>query len=426
MHRIQGDEAHFSQDARSMHFVFALAIASLSFFLVFDLLNLATYLFILILAGIFILSVGLYLSRIKRKTKAGFIFFQAGAYLLLPFGFFFNEGIDGPVIYIFFISLLVHFVANPTGNINVFVIWHSLLIAACLLLELFVPELSQKVYATRTTRFMDFLLTGLLAILFFAYVFKSIRHDFLKNRAIIDLKSKKLLEQHASLEKALMDKEKLLNIIAHDLRSPLNTIQDYLALLQETKIEGQSRVVLEEKLRNLTQGASEMLTDLMEWRKEKNTATEIKPISLSAIIKSVLAILSERAEKKQIQIDQLSGLEEYNVMADESLLQIVVRNILDNAVKFTNKEGRIVLSVSNTESSTTLHIKDNGIGMNKPTLDRLFDQIITPNTGTWDELGSGMGLYVCKDLMGLMQGDIKVSSELKKGSEFHLILPSAK
>jgi len=106
------------------------------------------------------------------------------------------------------------------------------------------------------------------------------------------------------------------------------------------------------------------------------------------------------------------------------MLQLIIRNLISNSIKFTNYNGEITIKISSDENNLYLNISDNGVGMSQKTMDKIFDRnsFITTN-GTDHEKGSGLGLKLCYDFVKAHNGDILVESEINKGTNFKIIIP---
>ena len=141
------------------------------------------------------------------------------------------------------------------------------------------------------------------------------------------------------------------------------------------------------------------------------------------ICHDVIENLELNAKIKNITINH-SAMEEINIFADIDMLKMVLRNLISNAIKFTNNGGQIDISAEQTDSTITISVLDNGIGIEPESLTKIFDisQFHT-TTGTAEEKGTGLGLLLCKEFVEKHGGKIWVDSEFGKGSEFKFTLP---
>ncbi len=427
VNRIKGDTSVFPEKQRNFNLMVVMAFFTFVIFLIFDLTNTVPMMALVLLVAIGLLALVFYITRVKQKFVLAFNLFQAIAYVFLTLGFLLNEGINGPVIFIFFVSLLVHFASSPSGKTTLFLVWHAVCISSAIIFQYFFPEYIQQAYSTRAFRFIDFLLTAIISLLFFRLVFHSIEKVFLRDQEIIKGKSLKLEAQQIELKSVLNDKEKLLKIVAHDLRSPLASIREYLNLLEnkDMDLDMETRHDLEQRLGKLTDGASEMLQDLLEWTKEKSVVTVLKPVELNDVLLTLEKTVRPKAEAKRISLSLHIESLSTKPIADRRMLTIVLRNLLDNAIKFTPQGGTVKVQVETLKNRVVIKVADNGTGMSDRTKGELFKNMTKSKAGTNNETGSGLGLYVCYDLMQQMNGKIEVDSTPRVGTEFRLILKTS-
>ena len=163
----------------------------------------------------------------------------------------------------------------------------------------------------------------------------------------------------------------------------------------------------------------------MNWARTQTGQLNFNPqkIILTPIIKGIIQISNLSAVAKNISLVQ-NKTEDIEVYADGNMLKIIIRNLISNAIKFTNQGGKITVSAKKEPDRVEITISDNGVGMTKETISKLF-RIETSNTtsGTANEKGSGLGLILCKELVEKHGGRIRVESRLGKGSSFKFTLP---
>jgi signal transduction histidine kinase len=146
-------------------------------------------------------------------------------------------------------------------------------------------------------------------------------------------------------------------------------------------------------------------------------------LSFADICRDILKTLNINAGLKNITIDY-SATDHINVFADNDMLKTVLRNLVSNAIKFTNNGGAINITAEQTHSNITISVSDNGVGIKPDNLTKLFDisQVLS-TTGTAKETGTGLGLLLCKEFVEKHGGKIWVESESGKGSNFKFTLP---
>jgi signal transduction histidine kinase len=223
-------------------------------------------------------------------------------------------------------------------------------------------------------------------------------------------------------------KNKILTIIAHDLRSPFNTILGFSELLsnnakrlETTKIVKFSQHINLEATNTLT-----LLDNLLNWAKTQTKQISFKPkiLDIKPIISQILEELNSTAELKQISLNYIQH-DNIEVYADNHMLKIILRNIITNAIKFTYPEGSIIINAKQKNNFVEISVSDNGIGMDDKTLKELFTlQTKETTKGTANEKGSGLGLALCKELIEKHGGKIWVTSKIDKGTIFYFSLPN--
>ncbi|WP_347838478.1 PAS domain-containing sensor histidine kinase [uncultured Draconibacterium sp.] len=241
---------------------------------------------------------------------------------------------------------------------------------------------------------------------------------------------KDLRKSEQNLKDLNATKDKLFSIIAHDLRSPFNSIMGFSEILLD-KINDPTFTEAEKYLKYINTAANDTLTlldNLLSWAKSQTGLLHIRPRTtrLSAHILDEINQKKLVAKAKNIALNN-SASEELEVFADENMLRIVLRNLISNAIKFTQKGGEIRVFAGKTADGVEISIADNGIGINDETLQKLFNPTLQASqTGTANEKGSGLGLLLCKELIEKHGGKIAVESTAGKGSTFTFFLPDKK
>lgn len=224
----------------------------------------------------------------------------------------------------------------------------------------------------------------------------------------------------------ISNRNKITSVLAHDIRNSFNTIllaTDYLnKKLNEIDFEKVSLYISD--INKLSLQSSKLLETILEWSFSGNSS-EVKPenLILSNLIQSNIDFLKAVAGQKHITFN-IDISNDINVIFDKNMLNVIIRNITGNAIKFTPENGMISFSVKENKDNIELKIKDNGIGMDNETLEKLFDsdQPLT-QLGTNGEQGTGLGLVICKDFALKNSGEINVSSAIGKGTTFTVVLP---
>jgi signal transduction histidine kinase len=224
-----------------------------------------------------------------------------------------------------------------------------------------------------------------------------------------------------------IDKDLFISILAHDLRSPFTALIGISDLLIENigVYDIDETKVLLNHLKDASQETFALLEDLLSWTRSQSGNMPFTPqiLDLSDICKNILESLKITAEAKSIAI-QISIIDNISVFADNNMLKTVLRNLVVNAIKFTNKGGTVVINAEENPENVTISVSDNGIGISPDRLTKLFNisQRLTTK-GTEKECGTGLGLILCKEFVEKHGGKIWVESELGSGSDFKFTLP---
>ena len=236
-----------------------------------------------------------------------------------------------------------------------------------------------------------------------------------------------LLENEIRLKELIGTKDKFFSIIAHDLRIPFNSIIGFLDLLlnQYDKFSDSERknyLTLIDADANRT---LKLLDDLLEWAKLQTgkISFQQKKQKLLPIIESVLSTLGSAINFKQLQISH-SVSNDFEIIADHNMLTTIFQNLIGNAIKYSYPHGIITINAYFINNQLECSVSDNGIGMSEEIKNKLFriDQQASVS-GTANERGGGLGLFLCKDFVEKHDGKIWVESELGKGSKFFLRIP---
>ncbi|MFT5167615.1 MAG: PAS domain S-box-containing protein [Saprospiraceae bacterium] len=238
---------------------------------------------------------------------------------------------------------------------------------------------------------------------------------------------KVLKESETKLRELNATKDKMFSIIAHDLRSPFNNILGLSEILIETVKE--LDVAKSEMYLGLINSSANntliLLDNLLIWAKSQTGKIHYysEKINVSTIIQKILQQSNSTAKTKNIALNQI-GSDEIEIYSDVNMVEIILRNLISNAIKFTKPGGNINVFVISDQNHVEISISDNGVGINEATCKKLFD--ISTNIvskGTANETGSGLGLILCKEFVEKLGGNIWVESEEGIGSDFKFTLP---
>lgn len=251
----------------------------------------------------------------------------------------------------------------------------------------------------------------------------------LKSRTNIQLmhKTEEISELNLKLNQLNNTKDKFFSIIAHDLRSPFNAIYGFSEILSEQIREKNYENIDEYAviIQNSSQRTLDLLKNLLEWARLQTGKIEFRAVDflLNDLLTETIDLLNDAASQKSIQIINTTT-QEMSIHGDKSMIGSVLRNIISNAIKFSNPGGKITISTEKKENETLFSVTDTGIGISKEDQLRMFR--IEENfsvKGTQNEKGTGLGLILCKEFIEKHEGKIWVESVEGVGSTFYFTLP---
>jgi|GEM_PF-3125335 PAS domain S-box len=236
------------------------------------------------------------------------------------------------------------------------------------------------------------------------------------------------LQKYASeLDHLNNGKDRFLSILAHDLRGPFSSLINLSELLL-LNFKNEDKEVAERQLLLMLQTARrtyQLLEDLLLWSTSNMGKLPFNQgrVDISGVYKSVTEDLASQANTKNITI-QSAGLEDIVLNADYNMVKIILRNLVNNAIKFCNENGKIIVVATKEQFFVTINVTDDGIGISAENQQKLWDITQTYTTyGTAREKGTGLGLLLCKELVEKHGGKIWVESQPDKGSSFMFTLP---
>ncbi|WP_375562905.1 two-component regulator propeller domain-containing protein [Bernardetia sp. OM2101] len=240
-----------------------------------------------------------------------------------------------------------------------------------------------------------------------------------------------LKESENELSQSNSIKDRMFSIISHDLRAPLATLQNFLKMFISYR-----NAFTDEEITKITRdinkslgNVGDLLENLLQWSRAQmgHLETELEPLLVTDYIQKNIELLLPTAKNKQINLQVSEIKEEVLVEADPNLLNFILRNLISNAIKFTDTDGTVTVgatynpnsSEKNTVRMIHIWVRDTGVGMSDEIARKIFitDQHITTR-GTANEKGTGLGLMVCKEFVEKQNGKIWVESKEGEGTTF--------
>jgi len=257
---------------------------------------------------------------------------------------------------------------------------------------------------------------------------KAAKDTILLQREELKRANEKLKQSNAALKQANAAKDKFFSIISHDLGNLFNVLIGFSSILTK-----QTDMLSVEKKENFiktilqsSQKGYSLLKNLLEWSRAQTGRITSKPtkLTLKTLVADNLELSSSNAKAKNITL--VSSISDTTtVFADKNMLDTVIRNLVSNAIKFTPVNGKVEILSEEKDSKVEISISDTGIGISPQDIEKLFRVDVSHTTiGTGEEKGTGLGLILCKEFVEKNGGRIWVESELGKGSQFYIRLPS--
>jgi len=251
----------------------------------------------------------------------------------------------------------------------------------------------------------------------------------IKNKEL-EIANRKLKESEKNLMELNATKDKFFSIIAHDLKNPFNALLGFSELLEKSydtctqdEIKEYIGVIYES-----SQSLFKLLDNLLQWSRTQTNSIAYHPeqFEILPLINQEVTLLHINAEKKRIEI-KVHAIESITAFADKNIISSVIRNLISNAIKFTNTNGYVEVSVKELATEVEVSISDSGIGIDSDDLDKIFQlNSSISNKGTANEDGTGLGLLLCKEFTEMNHGRIWAASNKGKGSTFFFTIPKAK
>lgn len=239
-----------------------------------------------------------------------------------------------------------------------------------------------------------------------------------------DLRTK--VEQKTISYKESIDyNRKIMAILAHDLRSPFNSIIGFLEMLKlDQEMDQSTRNNYIEIILSVGNNALEMLDLLLYWvvNRDENKMFDPIIVNLHEQIEDALLLIRPLANDKNIVVENLVPSNLF-IKADVNILKSVIRNLTSNSVKFTKHNGRIMISVDKYINIVEISVIDNGIGFDTKYLDSLLRNESYESNESIEERWKGLGLMLCKDFIEIQGGNLTIHSDSQTGSIVKFTLP---
>lgn len=273
----------------------------------------------------------------------------------------------------------------------------------------------------------DLLTAGAISLLIFAFV---LFRNYVQKRKLSEqlaLQNKDISAQNLQLEELVHVKDRLFSIIGHDLRGPIHTISHMMDMIKGDDLSEEESKFWVEKISGTLTITAHLVENLLYWAKSQMDGIQANPtcFDVQKVIEQNVILLKERAAEKKVLVTgaELTGPE--TVYGDETMIDIVIRNLVENAVKFSEAGDTVTVRAEKRGAFTIINVKDDGKGIPEEAKAKIFDKFSSYTTfGTASEKGSGLGLLLCKELVEKNNGTIWFESKAGIGSSFYFSVPS--
>jgi len=413
--KLIGSNADISLQARIFHEVSVIAMIGLPLALLVNIV-IKVPMVNAALSATWIMIAAMYISsRYFGRLQLSLFLFSIGTSALMAFNYFINSGINGPTLILYLLSLIFTLSVMPIRQYLFWIVMNVSIVVTLLLVEYYNRETVRITYAKRSDLFLDTGTTYICVVVCIGAVFSYLISSYQRER-------NNALTASVALQAANDAKTRLLSILSHDLRSPLNSITNFLETLNEYELSEEERRFLEKNLLNETKNTQMLLHNLLNWTKSQmdgGTNVNMVRLNLSEVVATCLLVQQAAADVKSVTIHAKVD-PSIDLDADLDMLKLVIRNLVNNAIKFTAPGGEIQIYSESDAGIVKLHIMDNGVGIPLERQADLFKLNAASTYGTNNEKGVGLGLILCKEYTEIQNGRITFNSEPGKGTKFSL------
>jgi len=286
-------------------------------------------------------------------------------------------------------------------------------------------------YQLRYINVMAFLINQALAIAYIFYGLYLIKRENLgyqinivRQKAEITQQAELVKQQAVELEELNSLKSKLFSVISHDLKAPLYAMRNFFHNAREMRLPAREiREMLPDVIHDLDYTTG-FMENLLHWAKSQMQSNAVRPqeLDLNSLIEELIHLLRLQADAKQIVMERKTSIPLY-AFADKDMINLVLRNLLSNALKFTPPGGRIIIGTHDYSTFTEIYVQDSGLGISQEEMKKINENNFYTTRGTASEAGTGLGLMLCKEFVARNGGRMMIESEPGEGSTFSFTLP---
>lgn len=286
-------------------------------------------------------------------------------------------------------------------------------------------------YQLEEINFVGYLFNHAVAIVYIFYGLYLIKREntnyqfsMSESNAALQKNNEEMQKQAQALDQLNSLKNKLFTIISHDLKAPMYALRNLFDDMQKQDMPAEEIKELIPDIKNDLNYTVSLMDNLLQWAKSQMQAHTVsaKAINVKEMIDEVLQILYLQAEAKKINIENKAA-DGHSAWADRDMINLVLRNLISNAIKFSPSGGQISIGTFEKSLFTEVYVKDAGKGISKEEMKKIGGEEFYSSNGTAHEQGTGLGLLLCKEFLAKNNGQLRIESEPGKGSVFSFILP---
>lgn len=405
------NEMHFVEIQKSYMFNLFLVIATPLVFFVF-LFNLYHHQYLPATVSLIQFSIfcfGFWISYTQKYLYLRPVMLIALAFLGLLAAYFFNSGNEYRML-IMIIAAVVIF--DKIWQYMVFALMVALVFVFIRMHDMAISTMSASELLVQTIKIM-------LPMLIFILCLFYLKHGYLNYQ----LKLEKAFQELAAAKE---QKERILNAVAHDLRSPISSIAGITKLiLMDDNLTSEQRELLQ-LAEHSSSNTIGLINDLLQTNLKEVHAYKFVKADLNEVLHQSVRLLEFNASDKKIQLQTEMITEHLFALIDPDKIDRVVTNLVNNAIKFSNPNSVINISLSRQQDEAVIAVKDHGIGIPEDKKEKVFDSFTeAKRKGTSGETSFGLGLSICKQIIEVHKGKIQLESKEGAGSSFYVYLPLA-
>ncbi|MBL6448038.1 hypothetical protein JMN32_17100 [Fulvivirga sp. 29W222] len=240
----------------------------------------------------------------------------------------------------------------------------------------------------------------------------------------IEVYNYQLATQRDELDSLNQLKDRMFTAVMHDFKTPISTLENMLNLLIKKHMSPDEAVPVSKQLLQVVKQSKTSINNIITWIKSHFEGFTVRrdTIDCDALFSEIKTYHASQANKKSIMIEVDNGVR-LNFISDREILFVVLNNLMSNAIKFSNRNGKVSLKSSIKDKIVTFEVSDTGVGISQDIQKKLFGTSNYSTAGTSLEKGTGLGLLICKELIEKIGGDISVESELGEGTTFRVSIP---